>query len=204
MKEPGWVSVRVVAECSVLLARRKREESRDQGLLQGWAEKHPWGSYLGTASEGQELYSHLLFKALSPGQTAALTSLPALIFVTGAGWGVAICADGFLWHLGKVFPLASTLTEMGWYFSMCFTGQKHSWMPRRVKFWFLVLPFKRVSWLFGKTTGSMGTGDASSLNRSKWLRKVLLYLERVGLLQELHYEWGTGQRKDKIRCYCEY
>lgn len=33
MKEPGWVSVRVVAECSVLLARRKREESRDQGFF---------------------------------------------------------------------------------------------------------------------------------------------------------------------------
>lgn len=30
------------------------------------------------------------------------------------------CADCFLCHLGKVIPLASTLTKTGQYFSMCF------------------------------------------------------------------------------------
>lgn len=42
-------------------------------------------------------------------------------------------------------------------------------MSRRVKFLFLVLPSKGFSWLFGKTTGFMGTRDASSLNCSKSL-----------------------------------
>lgn len=81
----------VVAECSVILARRKREESRYQGLLRRWAEKHPQGTDLGTASKGQELYSHLLFEALSHRQTAALTSLPVRGFVIGGGGGTAVC-----------------------------------------------------------------------------------------------------------------
>lgn len=59
-------------------------------------------------------------------------------------------------------------------------------MSRRVKFLFLVLLFKRIRWLFGKTIGSVSTEDAISLNCIRSLivyhRRVLLYLEQLELV----------------------
>lgn len=172
MKEPGWVSVHMVAECSVLLARKKREESRDWGLWQEWAEKTSLRESFRHSKQGVRV----IFPSPVQGPVSQANSSSDLPSCTHPFDGSRMRCSHLLGALCWLLSLTSAKsysscfrTKTGWHFYTCFTGPERGWMSRRAKFWFRALPFKGISWLFDKTTGSMGTGGTSSLDCSKLL-----------------------------------